>query len=190
MSDSHGEAPFHTLVRTRRTIHKYRPEPVDQTAVDRALEAAHWAPNHKLTWPWRFTRVGPEVRASITELAVRVKEEKVSLSEHQRAGVVAKVSNPAVLIVASVVRSQDAFQGREDYAATSCAIQNLMLSLHADGIGSKWGTGAVTRRPETYRLLGIDESAEEIIGFLWVGVPEVVPAIERPDISLHVRDTP
>ena len=189
MSDSE-RAGFHELVRTRRTIHKYLPKSVDPAAIDRALEAAHYAPNHKLTWPWRFTRVGPEMRQEITALAVRVKEEKVPLSDHQRAGVRSKFSNPAALIVVSVVRTDDAFQAREDYAATSCAIQNLMLSLHADGVGSKWGTGAITRRSETYGLMGIDADDEEIVGFLWVGVPELVPSIQRPDVRLHIRETP
>ena len=190
MSDENRSDRFHTVVRTRRTIHKYRPEPVESAIVERALEAAHCAPNHKLTWPWRFTRVGPETRSLLTELAVRVKEDKAPLSEHQRAGVIANVSNPGALIVVSVVCTDDAFQSREDYAASACAIQNLMLSLHADGVGSKWGTGAVTRRAETYELMGIDPELEEIIGFVWVGTPAVVPSIGRPDVSGHIRDTP
>ncbi len=189
MSDSQRE-DFHQVVRTRRTIHKYLPESVEPAAIDRALEAAHYAPNHRLTWPWRFTRVGPETRKAITDLAVKVKEEKAPLSDHQRDGVRRKVSNPAALIVVSLVRTDDAFQAREDYAATSCAIQNLMLSLHADGVGSKWSTGAVTRRPETYALLDIPEAQEEIVGFIWVGVPELVPTIQRPELLLHVRETP
>ena len=60
----------------RRTTHKFAPEPVDEAVIDRALRAAHRAPNHKLTWPWRFTRVGPEGRARLVELGLRLEAAK------------------------------------------------------------------------------------------------------------------
>ena len=59
------EQSFEDLVISRRTIHSYRPEAIEEEVVQRALRAAHHAPNHKLTWPWRFTRVGPETRADL-----------------------------------------------------------------------------------------------------------------------------
>ena len=33
----------------------------------------HFAPNHKLTWPWRFTVVGREGRVKIADRAVELK---------------------------------------------------------------------------------------------------------------------
>ena len=32
---------------------------------------------------------------------------------------------------------------KEDYAACCCAVQNLCLSLHSEGIGTKWTSGPV-----------------------------------------------
>ena len=148
MSDS-GSRSFEELVTTRRTVHLYRTDSVDDEIIARALKAAHHAPNHKLTWPWRFTQVGPDTRAQLAELAVVVKERQAPLMEGQREKIVAKITNPAELIVVSLLRCEDEFRAREDYAAASCAIQNLMLSLHADAVGSKWSTGKVTRDPET-----------------------------------------
>jgi nitroreductase len=43
---------------------------------------------------------------------------------------------------------------QEDYAATCCSIQNMMLALHSQGVGSKWTTGAVTRTKEIADLIG------------------------------------
>jgi len=39
------------------------------------------------------------------------------------------------------VEGRDEEVTRENYAATSCAIQNLMLAAHALGIGVGWSTG-------------------------------------------------
>ena len=47
------------VIKTRRTVHIYEPSELDETLLDAFLEAGHFAPNHKLTWPWRFTVVGP-----------------------------------------------------------------------------------------------------------------------------------
>ena len=56
---------FTELLSSRRTVHKLQPGPVPAAIVDKAFEAAHWAPNHKLTLPWRFTVIGPEARSAL-----------------------------------------------------------------------------------------------------------------------------
>jgi nitroreductase len=41
-------------IETRRSIRKYRPDPVDSETVERVLEAARWAPSWANTQCWRF----------------------------------------------------------------------------------------------------------------------------------------
>ncbi|MCB9677311.1 MAG: nitroreductase [Alphaproteobacteria bacterium] len=181
---------IHETIRTRRTIHDYAPVPVPEEAIQRALEAAHCAPCHKTTWPWRFTRVGPRAREALFALNVRLKGAKAPLDPRQAAKLREKMMDPGALIVASQVVSADPERLREDYAAVACAIQNFSLSLTADGVGSKWGTGGITRHAEAYALLGIDPAVEQIVGFLWVGQPSRPhPAPVRPPLSAHVRTT-
>lgn len=180
----------HTALITRRTIHKYEPEPIDEQALLQALEAALRAPNHKLTNPWRFTRVGPEGRAAMVSLGLAAKaRKKGGLSERQREKYRAKFANPAELIVVSQVLDDDPFRRREDYAAIACAIENMMVSLWADGIGSKWSTGAITRSDEAYEALDIDRESEEIVGFVWAGVPAEIPDPPRLALDKVVRHT-
>lgn len=159
---------------TRRTVQRYTTEPIPEGCVERALECAIRAPNHKLTNPWRFTRVGPETRTRIIELGVEIKRDKCSargieLSEDKEARIRAKLGNSAEVIVFSQALDDDDFRRKEDYATLACAIQNFMLSLWDEGVGSKWATGSVTRHPQTYEILGIDADREEIVGFVWVG---------------------
>ncbi len=179
----------HQLLISRRTIHKFRPGPVPQDAIDRAFEAAHYAPNHKLTLPWRFTLVGPQARQIFCQIGTQLKEQKGgTLSEEARLVIEKNFMTPGLLIAVSCVQSAEPTRAREDYAAVACATQNLMLSFWASGFGSKWGTGAVTRHPRTYEQLAIDAKSEEIIGFLYVGVAEIVPpAPPRPPARNFVR---
>ncbi len=177
---------LHHALRTRSTVHRYHPEPVPADVIDRALAAAHQAPNHKLTWPWRFTVVGPNTRARFLPVAEALKAKKGPLTETGRALIAEKLLNPA-LVVVSMRRCEATFQAREDYAATACAIQNIQLSVHADGFGAKWSSGGLTTAPPTYETLGIDPAVEEIVGFIWIGVPVERPTVSRPPVEDFVR---
>ena len=57
-----------SAIRARRTHKQYGSEPVSEAVVRELVEIARWAPNHKLTNPWRFRLIGPDTRARIDEL--------------------------------------------------------------------------------------------------------------------------
>ncbi|MAA80275.1 MAG: nitroreductase [Deltaproteobacteria bacterium] len=180
---------IHTAMTTRRTIHYWKPLPVPEDVVTKALEAAHMAPCHRYTWPWRFNRVGAQSRAKIFDLALQIKQGKRgSFPLHALEVMKRKMQNPAVLIVVSMINHEDDFTDQENYAAVSCAIQNMALSFHASGYGSKWSTGKVTRDKLTYEILNIHPQEERIVGFIWAGVPESTPrAPTRPDVEEYIR---
>jgi F420 biosynthesis protein FbiB-like protein len=48
------DLPFSELVRGRRSVRSYRPDPVPRELVERVLEAARWAPSPHGRMPWRF----------------------------------------------------------------------------------------------------------------------------------------
>ena len=149
------------------------------------------APCHKFTWPWTFHVVGPETRDALVGVGLEVAEgKKGPLSAPQREAVRGKLGNAGALVVVTQTPCDDSMRHLENYAAISAAIQNMMLSVHADGFGSKWSTGGVTRAPGTYAALGLDPVASPIVGFVWIGVPASVPEVPRPELALHVRRLP
>ena len=150
-------------INTRRTAHKWNPTPVPEKVLFDALEAAQMAPCHRLTWPWRFTIPGPDVRQKLYELGVQLKAAKTGTepTDFLRQTMVEKTLNPALIVVSQVISGSEN-QRKEDYAACACAIQNLCLSVTADGYQSKWSTGGLTRNETSYSLLNIS-SDEEII---------------------------
>ncbi|MEM6925952.1 MAG: nitroreductase [Myxococcota bacterium] len=182
---------LHDALIRRRTVHRFAPGSVPDEVVDRALRAATFAPNHKLTWPWRFVFVGPETREELVALNTELKASGRTLTDEQRAGIRRKMTSPDRLLSVAQVRVDDAFRSREDYATIAMAIQNLSLSLFADGVYAKWSTGGVTRHPETYRLLGIDPEEQELVGFVWIGYAEAVPGpADRPEAAEVTRSVP
>jgi len=189
-----GSVSLHQLLLDRRTVHDYREQALPNGALQRALRAALAAPNHRMTEPWRFVRVGPQTRAKLVEIAIALKtrpESELSDSALQR--LQDKILRPAELLVVCQIPQEKPEVAREDYAAVACAVQNLMLSLSAEGVGSKWSTGGITQDPRTLQLLGMKPEEGEIVGFLWAGYPEsesVPKPRRRKGVSDVLRELP
>ena len=87
-----------------------------------------------------------------------------------------------MIAVTSKKTEDDSLREKEDYAATVCALQNLVLSLWENGVGSQWSTGSITRDEETYDILSIDSKTEEIIGFIKAGYPEKTREVRKKPV--------
>ncbi len=176
------------LLRNRRTVHEYRADEPPREVIIEAIEYARWAPNHHHTEPWRFyllsRAVGAQVAALNAEL-VRVKSGDEAASAKLRRW----QAMPGWLVV-TCAKQADPAREREDYAACCCAIQNLTLALWAHGIGTKWGTGKVTRDARFLALIKADPAAEFVVGLFWYGYPATVPTQGRRPVDeiLHIVD--
>ena len=127
----------------------FKPDPVDNSTLQRLLQAAHCAPSVGLMQPWRFVRVTDQsLRIQIHEL---VEEERrrtaVALGERQDEFMKLKVQGVlecGELLVAALCESRERYVfGRRtlpemDLASVSCAIQNLWLAARAEGLGLGW----------------------------------------------------
>jgi len=166
---------------SRRSVYLFSDDPVEQSRLETAFEAARYAPCHKHTHPWRFYVMGQKTRLALIPEVERLTREKDSSAGPQ---LVEKARNkilspPELIAVASLRSPGDAFREEEDYAATVCAAHNLVLSLWDQGIGSQWSTGAITRSPVAYEALGISGEEQRIIGFIKAGYPAQVPGRKK-----------
>ena len=167
----------------RRTIHLFNKKKVSETIIEDAIEAANQAPCHRLTFPWRFYSVCSKKRIQIFELALDIKFQNKIIDDKSKNLLSKKYLDPSHLLIATQVLNEDQLIKKEDYAACSCAIQNLSLSLTTSSVFTKWSTGSITRNPEIYNISEIDSKKEEIIGFIWIGYGNELPEISRPLIS-------
>jgi nitroreductase len=180
-ADDPAVAAVAELIRSRRTINLFEPEAVDSAVLLDAIEVARWAPNHRMTEPWRFYLLGPETRAAVIDcwagFEAETKGDAAGDARRKRLEAV-----PGHFVVTSA-RAEDRIVEIENYAATCCAMQNMMLYLWQRGVGTKWTTGAITREPRYYHLLGIDADRENIIGHFWYGRPRIVAAQRRREVA-------
>ena len=66
----------------------------------------------------------------------------------------------------------------EDYAASCASVQNLLLSLHAEGLGSKWATGPIIRTLAFRDFISCQPDVM-IVGLIFIGWPKRVPKMPR-----------
>lgn len=166
-----------TAIQSRRTIKEFRSDPIPEETLWRILDAARWAPNHRLTEPWRIAIIGTRSREALADALAS------QTASSQDPAVVAKakddarrkvMTSPVLLAVTCRVANSPA-QQVEDLAAVCAAIQNLQLAALGVGIGTHWNTGRVTRLPETEALLELSERGEQLVGFVYLGYPAQVP---------------
>lgn len=182
---------FDTIVRSRRTINSFLSDlPRDwEEKLETAIESAIYAPNHKRTEPWKFHCLGPEAIRKVCELNASIVTEKKGAKAGQ-AKLERWLEMPGWLVVTCTTKDpkgmdEPAGLEREDYAAVCCAVQNLCLSLHNAGMGTKWTTGPVNFDERFSKIVGLEED-EYVVGTIWFGTPEKQP--ESPPKKKGVKD--
>jgi nitroreductase len=163
-------------IRSRRTHKQFGREPVDEATVRDLLDLARFAPNHKLTQPWRFRLLGPETRQRLNEA--------VGTTEAMKLG------RAPTLILATAVLSGDPVADEEDLHATACAVYAVLLGATARGLASYWRTPAALGEPAVRGELGLAEN-ERIVSLIHLG-PKVSdpPGKERLPLEDVLRTLP
>jgi nitroreductase len=165
-----------TAIRSRKTHKQFGREPVDEAAVRDLLDLARFAPNHKLTQPWRFRLLGPETRRRLNE----------SVGEKEAM----KLGRAPTLVLATTLRSGDPHTDEEDLHATACAVYAVLLGATARGLASYWRTPAVLGEPAVRELLGLAAN-ERVVSLIHLGpVVSEPPAKERAPLDDVVTALP
>ncbi len=146
---------FLTWFTSRRSIRRYRPDPVPLELVEQLLTAASWAPSAHNRQPWRFvvisntqtkqqlaTAMGQKLRADLVADDVPAETiEQDATRSYQRI-----TSAPLLILLCLTTADMDSYSDpkRQQYEwtmavqSTAMAGQNLLLAAHALGLGACW----------------------------------------------------
>jgi nitroreductase len=164
-------------IRQRRSIKKFTDRPVSREQLERMIDAAALAPNHRLTQPWHFYVLGPGARRAYglalgDRKARRLEDAEAAAAVREK---VAREHGALPAMIAVAMREDESPEIREeDYAATMMAVQNLALAALDLGLGTHIKTGAVMQDPAARAAVGVAD-AERIIAVVNVGEPAQVP---------------
>ncbi|WP_407078081.1 coenzyme F420-0:L-glutamate ligase [Streptomyces sp. NPDC126499] len=192
-------------VTLRRTVREFTDDPVDPGAVRRAVAAAVTAPAPHHTTPWRFVllesatarlRLVDAMReAWIADLRADGKSEE-SIAKRIRRGDVLR--NAPYLIVPCLVMDgahhygdprRDAAEREMFVVAAGAGVQNLLVALAGERLGSAWVSSTMFCRDVVRDVLGLPGDWDPM-GAVAVGRPAAPPkerAVRRPGAFIEVR---
>jgi F420 biosynthesis protein FbiB-like protein len=193
---------LHVWLRSRRSVRRFREDPVPAETVTRILETATWAPNAHNRQPWRFVQLssresrevlagamGAEFRKTLQAEGLSAEEISAQL-ERSRARI---LEAPEAILLCLDIDVLDKYddpartQGEYLMGVQSVALAGgqLLLAAHAEGLAGVWICSPLFTPIEVSQALGLPESWQAQ-GLILVGYPIKVPD-ERPRNSVsHV----
>jgi len=154
------------MILSRRTVRRFRPDPIPAETLDQLIEAARLAPSAANRQPCEFI---------VVDDPRRVGEVFPSVSW---AGYIAPAGNPPegerpmAYVVILVNRNKTPDHGHYDAAS---AAMNIIYAALAHGIGSCW-MGAIERN-DLRRLLAVPENCD-VDSLVALGYPAESPVVE------------
>lgn len=146
------------VIRTRRSVRRFKPDTIPEEVLQQIFEAARWAPTNCNKQLWRMVVIDKQ---EVKETLVR------------EAGASTLILRVPVLMV--VAHYNDVYL--EAYQAASAAVQNVLLMANALGLGSLWLNSK--GNPEKYReVLSIPEEYV-ITNLILLGYP-AAPVLPPP----------
>jgi coenzyme F420-0:L-glutamate ligase/coenzyme F420-1:gamma-L-glutamate ligase len=182
---------LHAFLRSRRSIRRFKPDPVPADILQRVLETAIYAPSAHNKQPWRFavlTSAGAKSR--LAEAITGRFHRDMTADGAPQADIVARVERsarrlneaPSVIVLCrdvtqvnpqpdEVRQEAEAEMGRQSVALAGL---QLLLAAHAEGLGGTWICWPLFAPEETKQALKLPSDWEPQ-GMVFIGYPAEEP---------------
>jgi PPOX class probable F420-dependent enzyme len=144
-----------SVIQGRRSVRAFSPEPVPRGVVERAIAAAGWAPSPHGRQPWRYAVVESyERRLALADAMGETWQRQLALDGQEPEIVQIRLAKsreriltaPVLVVVCLYLAELDRYPDadRQEAEATmavqslGAAVQNLLLSVYADGLDAGW----------------------------------------------------
>jgi coenzyme F420-0:L-glutamate ligase / coenzyme F420-1:gamma-L-glutamate ligase len=191
---------LHTFLRARRSVRRFKPDPVADSVIEAILSTATFAPSAHNRQPWRFVVLrDPNLRGQLADamaadfqrdlLQDGMPVEKVQLQV--RRSKERLTAAPLAILLCLDMSDMDVYPDEtRQHAERIMAIQSvaaaglqLLLAAHAEGLGGVWVCSPLFAQDTIQRTLNLPGDWQPQALF-YLGYPVDVPALrERKDVA-------
>jgi nitroreductase len=172
---------LYEAIKGRRSIRRFKSDPVPREVLEKILRMALWAPSGMNLQNWYFLVVTGDRKERLVEIAgssfghvepvlKEVFAEKPKVIEFTRK-FFGKLGGAPVIIFAYYSPTKE--RPETSIQTVAAAIQNLLLAVHAEGLGACWMTGPVHVEKQINGFLGITDKV--LAAIIPVGYPDESP---------------
>ena len=206
-------AELEALMRSRRSVRRFKPEPIPPDIVDKLIEMAITAPSASNKQPWRFfiiedpdiiTRLATEVRQANQKIKNHIEPEFIGAYEKygdyftrfEKAPLLIVPIFSELLTLSHLLEGELPEPGRTNVetmefnsglVSVSLAIGNILLYAHALGLGASCMSGPMVALDKIKEILKIPVSWH-MAAMIALGYPEETPApVERKSAGSVIR---
>jgi F420 biosynthesis protein FbiB-like protein len=164
---------FWQTVRGRRSVRRFRPDPLPDELVERVLEAGGWAPSPHGSQPWRFallTRV--ETKERLADAMGETWRHNLAMDGDPQEVIEARLAGsrrrlleaPVLITVCLYTEDLDRYPDPQRAAAErtmaiqslGACVQNMLLAAYAEGIDGGWMCAPLFCPEVVVEALGLD----------------------------------
>jgi coenzyme F420-0:L-glutamate ligase/coenzyme F420-1:gamma-L-glutamate ligase len=181
----------HDFLRSRRSIRRFQPRPVDRDILTRILQTATHAPSAHNRQPWRFAILTqPQPKSRLSDFLAADFRRDLAANGLPEPEIEARLQRsksridaaPVIVILCLDMSAMDVYPDDKRYAAERImAIQSvaaaglqLQLAAHAEGLGSVWNCGPLFTPETVQKALGLP-TAWEPQAMFFIGWPTEEP---------------
>jgi len=197
-------------IKTRRSIRRYKQDPISKERILKILESANLAPTAGNNQPWEFLVLGRSVLDQLAGIIEMAMEDRIrTLTEDvmrerlkglpiptDESGDKVKglkkfcrlLGQAPVALIVYAEKPEDPWAYKNVVEDVSAAFENLVLAAWDEGLGTCWMTGPLQKGEEGIKkFLGLSE-AQEIIAMTPLGIPAQIPSMPpKKDIRSKIR---
>lgn len=176
---------FWDVVEGRRSVRAFEPQEVPKELLKKALAAAQAAPSSKNSQPWRFHVCTGESRVKVGECLAQGTVHLVEYVDQMAPGQYefamdwySTLGHAPVVIAVSRPATDSDLDTINALISVGGAVENLLLALHAQGLGGCNITFVWWVRDELSRVLDLGPE-ERLTAIVAVGFPADDAAVQR-----------
>lgn len=197
---------LHQFLRSRRSIRRFKPDPVPDSVIENIITTATFAPSAHNRQPWRFcvvTDVSVKQKladAMAIEFERDLEKDQLPQTEIQKRTKRSRermIAAPVLVILCLDMSEMDVYPDKKrkqaEFRMAMQSVANagmqLMLAAHAEGLGSVWVCSPLFVQETIQSVLNLPKTWEPQAMF-FVGYPDVIPDVRErktlDEIIIHI----